>query len=401
MLDLSGNSISQCRDDLPGWLIACSCVCFVVTAIAILSSVNNQARAPRSWLITWVSYSVASVALAGVSAWLKPSIPSELLDAMAYNAMVHVVCMAVFIWKRHRAGGQPQIDHPAQAPLVDGPVHTIVSAELTCCEKCWVYTVGWCINKLELIMWVLSAFGIDLSAFFFPSPFYHFWHAKRITRHYRIFRVHGLQLHADHADAYFLFLQEKMLNFVTLTLYKKCVGETYPKWLDSKLQWEGVPPAGFNNHFRIFYNNGTLCQRLSYYLQATILSLFSWLPGFHAFFLHWHHGQMVNRMVIGGARAEYVADFCAFLGAYCGSCCGCWLCSHQLLVFVDNHIQLHPTGLVADAGERDMGPLGRLAGASHEGGGGSGGGGGRGGGQQHGMETRVCRVHREVSLESP
>jgi len=46
-----------------------------------------------------------------------------------------------------------------------------------------------------------------------------------------------------------------MLNFVTVGLYcaDKCYSETYTKWLDSKRQWIGVPPPGYNNHFRIFY----------------------------------------------------------------------------------------------------------------------------------------------------
>jgi hypothetical protein len=92
------------------------------------------------------------------------------------------------------------------------------------------------------------------------------------------------------------------------------------------------------------------------------------MPGFDAIWLHWHYGQMVSRLVVGGARAAYVADCCAFYGAYCGACCGCWCCFHQLLVFVDNHTQLIPMGLVADEGERDMGPLGSVeAGATHVG----------------------------------
>lgn len=70
---------------------------------------------------------------------------------------------------------------------------------------------------------------------------------------------------------------------------------------------------------------------------------------------------MVSRLVIGGARASYVADCCKFYGAYCGACCGLWCCFRQILVFVDNHIVLYPTGMVADVGERDMGMFSSLA----------------------------------------
>ena len=77
---------------------------------------------------------------------------------------------------------------------------------------------------------------------------------------------------------------------------------------------------------------------------------------------------MVSRLVIGGAKAFYAADCCQFYSAYCGACCGCWCCFRQILVFVDNHITISPSGQVADVGERDFGPLSSLAGATEDGG---------------------------------
>jgi len=44
---------------------------------------------------------------------------------------------------------------------------------------------------------------------------------------------------------------------------------------------EGESKKGYNNHFRIFFNKGTLCQRITYYFTSTILStLFGWLQIF-------------------------------------------------------------------------------------------------------------------------
>jgi hypothetical protein len=40
---------------------------------------------------------------------------------------------------------------------------------------------------VELVLWVASNFGFDLSPFFFPMPFYNFWHAQLMTSHYSIF----------------------------------------------------------------------------------------------------------------------------------------------------------------------------------------------------------------------
>jgi len=242
-----------------------------VTAAATVAKIKHV-RVPGLWLITWVSYSVAAVAAAGVAVFLNANTISEFLNGMAFNALVHVFCGAIYIYHRHQRGGQPQIVYQPQISPVAGSVnvHTIQSASLTCGEKIYVYIIGWCIKKVEFVIWLLSNVGIDLSAFFFPSPFYSFEQAKLITRHYRFFRVHGVQLHADAADAYFLWLSEKMLNLITLTLYKRIMGDTYPRWLDSKLRWNGPPPAGFNNHFRIFHNSGTLCERLCYYLQVIL-----------------------------------------------------------------------------------------------------------------------------------
>ena len=251
-------------------LIAYGIVCGLVTAAAI-GATANHVRVPGLWLITWVSYSVAAVAAAGVAVLLNANTISEFLNGMAFNAVVHVFCGAIYIYQRHQRGGQPQIIYQPPTTIAAGSVHTIQSASLTCSEKISVYTVGWCIKKVEFVIWLLSNVGIDLSAFFFPSPFYNFWQAKLMVRHFRFFQVHGVQLHADSADAYFLWLSEKMLNLITFTLYKRIRGDTYPKWLDSKLRWNGPPPAGFNNHFRIFHNNGTLCERLSYYLQVVVV----------------------------------------------------------------------------------------------------------------------------------
>jgi hypothetical protein len=149
-----------------------------------------------------------------------------------------------------------------------------------------------------------------------------------------------------------------MLNFLTFTVYTRCKGETYLKWLDSKLQWIGTPPHGYNNHFRIFFNMGTQCERIDYYVQFTILfTFFGCLPFFRPIYLWWHYKQMVQRLVIGGSKATLDDGYslCSFFGTYLGSYCGC--CGHKILVFVDNHLHLRAAGIVAEEGEREMGAL--------------------------------------------
>jgi hypothetical protein len=276
------------------------------------------------------------------------------------NALAHVLVMAFFILQRVRGTNRNEQARPLELPhaRLDASAQTaVLSSKLTCWEELFLATVGRVIQLVDLAIWSVSLVGIDLAPFFFPLPFFHFYHAKLVTSHYCIqgARVH---LSAGYRDAYFLYLQERMLNFLTLTAYSRCTGETYPRWMDSKLQWVGAPPHGYNNHFRIFFNTGTLCERAHYYVVSTLLfTLFGWLPFFRPIYLWWHYKQMVQRLVLGGATATLDDGYtvCSFFGAYLGSCCG--FCGHKILVFVDRHLHLEPAGIEAEEREREMGAI--------------------------------------------
>ena len=87
-----------------------------------------------------------------------------------------------------------------------------------------------------------------------------------------------------------------MTNFQYTTVFCIFIHHCFLYYI--QLEWVGAPPTGYNNHFRIFYNNGTLCQRLQYYVMSTLLfSLFGWIPLFRPIFLSWHYKQMAERMV--------------------------------------------------------------------------------------------------------
>jgi len=289
-------------------------------------------------------------------------IANELITAMVvtacYNSLFHVIVMGVLILRRIQGNDNNEQTRQVPPTSLHASAQTVVfSAQLTCCEELFFATIGRIIQLVDLFIWILSMIGIDLSPFFFPMPFFKFYHARLFTSHYRI-QGARIYLNAGFSDAYFLYLQERMLNFLTFTVYTRCKGETYPKWLDSKLQWVGAPPHGYNNHFRVFFNTGTLCERIGYYVQSTILiTFFGWMPFFRSIYLWWHYQQMVKRLVIGGSKATLDDGYslCSFFGAYLGSCCGC--CGHKILVFVDSHLHLRPAGIVAEEGEREMGAL--------------------------------------------
>jgi len=294
--------------------------------------------------------------------WVREVIQNRLITEMVvtayYNSLFHVFVMAVLILGRIQGNDNNEQTRLVPPASLDASAQTVVlSAKLTCFEELFLATIGRIIQLVDLFIWIVSKIGIDLSPFFFPLPFFKFYHARLVTSHYLI-RGARIYLNAGFSDAYFLYLQERMLNFLTFTAYTRCKGETYPKCLDSKLQWVGAPPHGYNNHFRIFFNSGTLCERFKYYCQSSILfTFFGWLPFFRPIYLWWHYKQMVQRLVIGGSKATLDDGYsvCAFFGAYLGSCCGC--CGHMILVFVDSHIHLQPAGIVAEEGEREMGAL--------------------------------------------
>ena len=335
-------------------------ICGVVACLALAVRFHaRSATVPASWLVTWVVYSAVACALSVLASSLNTPRISEFFQGAGINALAHVLVMAVFIFQRERGTNRNEQARPLPPTRLDASAQTaVLSAELTCWEGLFLATVGRVIQLVDLAIWIVSLVGIDLAPFFFPLPFFQFYHARLLTSHYRIqgARVH---LSAGYSDAYFLYLQEKMLNFLTLTAYRRCMGETYPKWLDSKLQWVGAPPRGYNNHFRIFFNTGTLCERVHYYVVSTLLfTLFGWLPFFRPIYLWWHYKQMVQRLVIGGAKATLDDGYtvCSFFGVYLGSCCGC-CCGHRILVFVDRHLHLEPAGIEAEEGEREMGAI--------------------------------------------
>jgi hypothetical protein len=304
-------------------------------------------------------YSIVAFAMICLPIAVEDRLLTALVVTAFYNSLFHVFVMGVLILRRIQGTNQDE-NRGRQVPQasLDASSQTVVlSAKLTCLEELFLATIGRIIQLVDLFIWIVSMIGIDLSPFFFPLPFFKFYHARLVTSHYRI-RGARIYLNAGFSDAYFLYLQERMLNFLTLTAYTRCKGETYTKWLDSKLQWVGAPPHGYNNHFRIFFNSGTLCERIGYYVQSTILfTFFGWLPFFRPIYLWWHYKQMVQRLVIGGSKATLNDGYslCSFFGAYLGSCCGC--CGHMILVFVDSHLHLRPAGIVAEEGERELGAL--------------------------------------------
>jgi len=59
----------------------------------------------------------------------------------------------------------------------------------------------------------------------------------------------------------------------------------------------GGPPPGFNNYFVVFFNKGTLPQRIYYYFMSTVLfTLFGWFPLFRPIYLRWHWRQVISRV---------------------------------------------------------------------------------------------------------
>ena len=154
----------------------------------------------------------------------------------------------------------------------------LVAAKTTICQTIFLGIIGTLFALISFVIWIISCFGPDFSPIFFPLPFLDFYKSKLLASSFRI-KKSRLYLNAGYADSYFLFCKEKMWNLYTFGFYKRCFGDTYPKWLDAHLEWVGSPPEGFNSYFTVFFNKGTLIQRIQYYFLKTLFAcLLGWMP---------------------------------------------------------------------------------------------------------------------------
>ena len=216
---------------------------------------------PKSWVYVWWGYLAmvvaSSFALPAIFPQFMPDIwaePAEII--LLVGPCVHCLLMP-FLWVHKHREDKKWIENHLNDDVVVATAldpeakTTIFSRKLTCGMKCKVFLLKFTLGLVNFVLRIIkySTGGvIDLSAFWFPAPFYNFWEAKMQID---LIQINGAKIctNATQADAYMKFCTEAVLNFWTLGFYGKCCkGRTsYGRWLDRHVLWQGKPPEGYNN----------------------------------------------------------------------------------------------------------------------------------------------------------
>ena len=223
---------------------------------------------PRSWVFVWWGYLAMLLFSSIILPQILDALPSiysspdamqqsETLETiLSIGPFIHCVLMP-FLWTHKHRQVKKRIENQRDAEVVetselDPEAKTVIfSMKLGCGQRCKILLVDMTMGLVEFVLWCIkrgSLGTVNLSAYWFPSPFYSFWKAKM---HIGLLQINGAKIctTANQGDAYMKFVTEAMLNFWTLGIYGKCCsGRTsYGRWLDRHVLWQGAPPRGYNN----------------------------------------------------------------------------------------------------------------------------------------------------------
>ena len=222
---------------------------------------------PKSWVYVWWGYLAmvlfSAVILPSISEALAPNVSTGMVTQLetietilSVGPFIHCFLMP-FLWTHKHREVKKRIDNQGTADVVvaselDPEAKTVIfSMKLGCGQRCTVLLADLTMGLVEFVLWAVkrgSLGTINLSAFWFPSPFYTFWKAKM---HIGLIQIDGAKIctTANQGDAYMKFCTEAMLNFWTLGIYGLCCGKrtSYGRWLDRHVLWQGAPPSGYTN----------------------------------------------------------------------------------------------------------------------------------------------------------
>jgi hypothetical protein len=95
---------------------------------------------------------------------------------------------------------------------------------------------------VEAVLGVVAKVGLDLRVFWLPAPFVAFYRYNMMADSLRV-EGHQVYFDASWHDVYLFFIYEKALDFITLTLWSRCISKNgYGRWLDSRLRWLDTHP---------------------------------------------------------------------------------------------------------------------------------------------------------------
>lgn len=323
---------------------------------------------PRSWIKIWFGYFAMLLVTALLVPAIMPSIIPEFdakaacssgaptagpwLEALiSLGPFVQLITMPILWGHKHRhvkakIMGEP-ISEEENIPLDPNAKTLIFARKLPLLAR----FLGLVIGLIDFVLRVakkVTGGTVNLTAFWFPAPFYDFYSAKLLIKS---LQVDGRQIAitATQADAYMKFCTEEMLNFWTLGFYGRCCKRriNYNRWLDRHLVWKGGTPMGFNDQFRIFDDKLTCFQRFKLALLNVFGGFLSYVPIIGAFWpiaqvAQWYRYKLdLYNMKFGGAQPSFVKGFtmCTYTCKYY-TIGVCGLCAMPVKRYVDSCIQL-------------------------------------------------------------
>ena len=310
---------------------------------------------PRVWVKVWFGY-MAMLLLLSLMAMI-PSVPGfggmltggvcnfwwvDLL--MSFGPFIHCGLMPLIWVHKHREVKK----------MMEGPAVELEATELDPESKTVIFAVKggikvlladiFCGTVSKVLNWVRRASlgTIDLRALWFPAPFYSFYKAKMLVRNTQIDGCR-ICITATQADAYMKFCTETMLNFWTLGWYGRCCSKrtNYGRFLDRHIMWQGKPPPGYNNQFRIFDEKFTMCQKFKIFMLRLLLSLLSFVPFVNQILPWYNYKTRLSNMKFGGSDPFFAKEFTVvqYVSKYCTvGACGC--CATALKRWVDAKIRM-------------------------------------------------------------
>ena len=227
-------------------IIAAAFLGFSVISAGVLR-IACSAKVPTGWLVLIVVYGLGGFASVLLSKVVDmPSLPfgSEdggegggggglievLVQVAGVGLFVHIPIMIWFSVLRSRQTDEQRktlresFVLPSAGADEEETEFVIVSAKTTFCQTIFLLTIGGIFALISFVIWIISMLGPDFSPLFFPLPFLDFYKAKLMSSSFRI-KKRRVFLNAGYADAYFLFVKEKMWNLVTFGFYKRCYGD--------------------------------------------------------------------------------------------------------------------------------------------------------------------------------
>jgi hypothetical protein len=128
----------------------------------------------------------------------------------------------------------------------------------------------------------------------------------------------------------------------TLGFYSRCkCGTPYTKWLDKRVEWEGLPPPGTDNTFVIFTDKLKCPQKMA----LKLLSLcFGFLPGFQVLSSYFSYKWRLKNLLFGGITPHFGPDYTLenfFMKYFMTGLWGLGFCTAWERVWVDDLIEVH------------------------------------------------------------